>query len=85
MKKDLKTKVRIILYIRTCLWIIALVSTVYWMYYSAKLHANGIYEPAEYSPLMRPVLYTCLGIAIVAVCISFALHTVSKRIKRDMK
>ncbi len=65
--------------IRICLWIIALASTIYWNYYSIMLHRNGIYDPAEYATLMRPVLYTCLIISIVAIVISFILFAISKR------
>ncbi len=77
-----KKLIKIFFSIRVCLWIVALVSTIYWIYYSVKLHLNGIFDPAEYSTLLRPVLYTCLIIAIVAVCISFALHAWSVRIKK---
>ncbi len=82
MKKKQKPQVIALFIARVCLWIVAFVSTVYWMRYSAKLHSMGIYAPEEYSPLMRPVLYTCLIIAFVAVCISFALHALSVRIKK---
>nr|WP_026659534.1 HD domain-containing protein [Butyrivibrio sp. AC2005] len=52
------------------------------MAYLLKEYVNGIYAPEEYSPLMRPVLYTCVGIAIAAICISFVLHAISIKIKR---
>ena len=78
MKKMGKPEMKIFA-IRVCLWIIALVSTVYWIYYSIKLHRLGIFDPGEYSTLLRPVLYTCLIIAVVAVCVSFALRAWSKK------
>ena len=81
MKEKAEKQVLVLFIIRICLWIVALVSTVYWMYYSVKLHNEGIFEPSEYSPRLRPVLYTCLIISIAAVCISFALHALSKKIK----
>nr|WP_297704937.1 hypothetical protein [uncultured Butyrivibrio sp.] len=65
--------------IRICLWVIALAATVYWNYYSIMLHRNGIYDPAEYATLMRPVLYICLAISVVAIIISFILHHISKK------
>ena len=82
MAENFSTKIKILFGVRICLWLVALASTVYWISYSMKLHANGIYAPEEYSPLMRPVLYTCLGIAIAAICISFALHALSVRMKK---
>lgn len=82
MKKDINPKVLVLFVIRVCLWIVALVSTIYWMNYSNQLYKQGIVAPEEYSPLMRPVLYTCLAISVTAVCISFALHAWSVRIKK---
>jgi hypothetical protein len=82
MIEKYKTQIKILFGIRICLWIVALASTVYWISYSIKLHANGIYAPEEYSPLMRPVLYTCVGIAIAVICLSFVLHAISIKIKR---
>ena len=79
-----KKQVFILFLIRIFLWVVAAVSTFIWMYYSAKLHQDGIFEPSEYATLLRPVLYTCLIIAIVAICISFILHAVSVRIKRKL-
>ena len=83
MEKKANTPILVLFIIRVLLWIVALSSTIYWIYYSIKLHSDGIFAPEEYSPLMRPVLYTCLAIAITAVCISFALHALSKKIKRE--
>ena len=83
MKKRPRKEIIILFVIRVCLWIVALAATIYWMYYSVKLHRMGIFAPEEYSPLLRPVLYTGLGIAFVAICISFALHALSVRIKKQ--
>ncbi len=83
MKKKEKTSVIILFIIRVCLWIVALVATIYWINYSIQLHRAGIFDPAEYSTAMRPVLYTCLIISILAVCISFALHALTVRIKKS--
>ncbi|SFB70275.1 hypothetical protein [Butyrivibrio sp. YAB3001] len=66
--------------IRFCLWIVAFASTAYWIYFSVKLHREGIFDPSEYATALRPVLYTCLAIALVAICISFWLHRMSKKI-----
>ena len=83
MREKPKKSVLVIFVIRVCLWIVAFVSTVYWMYYSYKLHSQGIYDPAEYATAMRPVLYTCLAIAVMAICVSFVLHAVTKRLKNS--
>lgn len=80
-----ETKITILFVIRICLWIIALVTTGYWMYYSFKLTHDGIFDPYEYAELLRPILYPCLVIAITAVCISFALYAKSQKLKKEMK
>ena len=82
MEKNNKKQILVLFVIRVCLWIVALVSTIYWIWYSIKLHNEGIFAPEEYSPLMRPVLYTCLIIALAAVCISFILHAWTKKLKK---
>lgn len=64
---------------RICLWIIAFATTAYWIYYSIKLHHEGVFDPAEYSTALRPVLYTCLIIAVAAVAISFVLYRIDKK------
>ncbi|MBR3525266.1 MAG: hypothetical protein IKO11_05415 [Lachnospiraceae bacterium] len=81
-KKKARKKIFILFIIRIFLWLVAAVSTVIWMYYSGKLHQDGIFDPFEYATLLRPVLYTCLIISIVAVCTSFALYAVTKKIRK---
>ena len=39
----------------------------------------------EYASLMRPVLYPCIGFAIIAIAVSFALYALSKKIKKELK
>ena len=78
--KATDNKQKILFGTRICLWIIALASTIYWMYFSAKLHAEGIFDYEEYATTLRPVLYTCLIIAVVAICISFALRALGKKL-----
>lgn len=80
-KKKAIVWVRIIFGIRILLWTVALAATVYWIYYSFKLTSMGIFEPEEYSPLLRPVLYTGVSIAVAAIAVSFILYAVSKKIK----
>ncbi|MCR5509385.1 MAG: hypothetical protein K6F54_00295 [Lachnospiraceae bacterium] len=74
------TKKKILFAIRVCLWIVAASATIYWIWYSARLHMMGIFEPAEYAVYFRPVFYTCLIITISAVGLSFALYALGKRI-----
>ena len=83
MEEKNNTMIRILFVTRIFLWIVAVGSTIYWIAYSMKLHANGIYAPEEYSPLMRPVLYSCVGIAVAAICISFVLHSISAKLKKE--
>ena len=81
--KKPKNQIIALFFTRVVLWVIAFVSTVYWIHFSAALKAAGFLAPEEYSPRMRPVLYTCLIISIVAICVSFALYAVSKKIKKE--
>lgn len=80
-KKKALIWVRIIFGIRILLWAVAAAATVYWIYYSFKLTSMGIFEPEEYSPLLRPVLYTGVCTAVTAIVISFILYAISKKIK----
>ncbi len=81
MKKKAKTSVIVLLVLRIILWTVALASTVYWIYYSFDLYRQGYYIPEEYSPRLRPVLYTCVLISVAAIALSFLLHAISKKIK----
>ena len=83
MDKKKDSRVLALFITRVCLWVVALVSTIYWIWYSIKLHNDGIFAPEEYSPMLRPVLYTCLAISIAAVCISFALRAWSMKIRKQ--
>ena len=83
MREKMKKSVLALFITRVCLWIVALASTIYWIYYSIKLHREGIFVPEEYSPRLRPVLYTCLIISVAAVCISFVLRAISVKIKNQ--
>ncbi len=84
MQKKAVLKIKILFAIRVFLWITAFIATAYWMYYSEKLHYDGIFDPYDYATLLRPVLYTGLAVAIIAVAISFALYAWSKKIKKSL-
>ncbi len=75
--------IRVLFAIRVCLRITAAVSTVYWIRYSFVLHLNGIFDAFTYASYLRPVLYTCLIISFAAICISFALYALSKKIRKE--
>ena len=74
-------KLKCIFAARVCLWTIALAATIRWIYYSVKLHMDGIYDVHTYAELLRPVLYICLAVSVISICISFALYALGKRIK----
>ena len=82
MEKAKKT-IKTIFIIRICLWVIAAVSTGVWIWYSFKLTWDGIFDPYEYSSLLRPVMYTGIVIAVVAILLAFLLRRVTVEIKRQ--
>lgn len=82
MNEKALQKIKILLGIRVLLWIVAILSTIYWIYYSQKLYLDEIYDAYEYSAYLRPVLYKCLIISFVAICVSLVLRFVSDRIKK---
>ncbi len=79
---DRQNEIKTLFIIRVCLWIVALVSTVYWIWYSIKLHVDGIFDYHTYASLLRPILYPCLIISVTAICLSFALYAVSRKLRK---
>ncbi len=79
-KGKMNKTIMLLFIIRVCLWITAFAATVYWIYYSVKLHMNDIFEPAEFASYFRPVFYTCVIISILAICMAFALYSIGKRL-----
>ncbi len=82
MEKAKKT-IQALFITRICLWVIAAVATIIWMWYSFKLHADGIFDPYEYATLLRPVMYTGLIVAVVAILAAFLLRRITVEIKRQ--
>lgn len=80
-----QTKIMILFVIRVVLWITALISTGYWMWYSFQLTHDGIFDPYDYAKLLRPVLYTCLIISIAAVVACFVLYAQGKKLKKKLR
>lgn len=81
MEDKAKKQVKLIFAVRILLWITAFAATLVWVIYNFKLSAEEIFDPAEFAAGFRPLFYTCLVISIIAVCVAFALHMVSKKIK----
>ncbi len=75
--------VRNIFIMRAVLWLVAFVSTLYWIVVSFKLYSDGIFDPYEYATILRPILYTCLIIAVVAIIFAFILRRISDEVKRQ--
>ncbi|MCR5476722.1 MAG: hypothetical protein K6E92_03735 [Lachnospiraceae bacterium] len=82
---DAKTRIKVLFVVRVCLWIVAAVSTCWWMYYSVKLHIDGIYDVHVYAAILRPVFYPAVLISVAAIFIAFRLYAVSKRLKDEEK
>ena len=80
-----KKQIKQLFMIRVCLWVAAFISTCVWIWYSWELYRQEIFDPHEYATRLRPVLYICLGIAIVSIIVSFILHAKSSKIKRQLK
>lgn len=83
MIKKVMLKINVMFVARIFLWLTALISTIYWISYSFELYKQEIFDPHDYATLLRPVLYICLGIAFAAICISFALHAKTKKLKKE--
>lgn len=84
-QETVKKKIKQMFIIRVCLWVVAAVSTIIWMWYSQELYRQEIFDPHEYATRLRPVLYICLAIAIASVIVCFILHAKSSRLKRQLK
>ena len=84
-KREADAKIRLLFIARVLLWVVALTATGIWMYYSVKLHMDGIFDPYEYASHLRPVLYGGLIISIASVGVSFALYAQSRKLKRKKR
>lgn len=82
---DKTNTIKRLFYIRICLWFVALVSTIYWMYYSFHLYSIGIVDEHEYASALRPVFAKALLISLIAVGVSFILRRISDNIKDSLK
>ena len=77
--------IRILFIIRIILWIIATAATFYWIVWSFKLYNMGIFDVYEYAQYFRPIFGRGLLIAIVSICLSLILRSISDRLKKKMK
>ena len=73
--------IRILFIIRIILWIIATVATIYWIVWSFKLYNMGIYDVHEYGKHFRPIFERGLLTAVVSVCLSFILRSISDKLR----
>lgn len=76
-----KKIIRILLIIRIILWVTATVATFYWIVWSFKLYNMGIFEVEEYGKYFRPIFGRGLLIAVVSICLSFILRSISDKLK----
>ena len=81
MKEKAEKQVKILFICRIIMWIIALVATIYWMYVSFKIYADGIFDAFSYAEILRPVFYPCVIISVAAIAVSFILRWISDKIK----
>lgn len=72
-------------YCRICLWVVALVATIYWIYWSFHLYTLGYYDEHAYAAMLRPIFSKALLISLIAVGISFILRRISDNIKDKEK
>lgn len=83
MEKAKKT-IKTLFICRICLWVVALVATLFWAVYSFALYNKyQIFDPLEYATKLRPVLYTGIIVTVVALGVSFFLRKVTLEIKRQ--
>ena len=80
-----KKIVRILYIIRIILWIIATVATFYWIVWSFKLYNMGIFDVYEYGKYFRPIFGRGLLTAIVSICLSLILRSISDKLKEKIK
>ena len=76
-----KKAVRILLYCRMFLWVVALAATVYWIYWSFHLYTLGYMDEHVYAVAFRPIFAKGLLISAGAVVLSFIMRGVSDKIR----
>lgn len=81
--KKVDKRVKILFVFRVLLWIIAAGATIYWIYWSFHLYTIGIHIVNDYATVMRPILYKSVAVSAVAILISFKLHAISEKIKKE--
>lgn len=84
MKIDDK-KIKIMFVCRVVLWIVSLVATVYWIYWSFHLYTLGYMDEHEYAVAFRPIFGKSLLASILAIGISFVLRIISDKSKDARK
>lgn len=77
-------KVKSIFICRIFLWLVAFISTVYWIYWSFHLYTLGYADEHEYAVVFRPIFAKGLFISLGAICLSFILRSISDSIKKNI-
>lgn len=83
MKED--NAIKYMFYVRVCLWIIALVATIYWIYWSFHIYTLGVIDEHEYAVMFRPIFAKGLAISVGSIVISFILRFISDNMKDKKK
>lgn len=81
-KKDEKL-VRILFGMRIVLWVIALIATVYWIYWSFHIYETGIHLVEEYAAIFRPIFGKALLVTAISISVSLVLRKISDKIKKN--
>lgn len=77
--------IRVLFGIRAVLWCVAAGFTIHWIYWSFHLYEQGVHIVSDYSQTLRPILYKDLIATAICILISFALRSVSDKLKEKGK
>lgn len=80
-----KQKIKVLFGCRICLWVTALIATVYWIYWSFHIYSFGVMDEHEYAVLFRPIFAKALLVSVGAIVLSFILRSISDHIKANDK
>jgi len=82
--EEIKKKIKNLFACRVTLWVIAAASNIYWIVLSFWLYSRGIWEAHEYATYLRPRLYAAIIVAVICICVSFALRRRSDTYKKQL-
>ena len=78
-------KIKIVMIIRVCLWLVAAAATIYWMHWSFEIYEMGIHEVHSYATLLRPRMYAGLRTSILSIILSLILRRISDELKKRLR